>query len=53
MTTGIKLPPILRAVADLKPAKPILFAGLDDGAPVPPEQVAQRPAPVTARPLAV
>lgn len=41
VTTGIKLPPILRAVADLKPTKPILFAGLDDGAPVPPEQVAQ------------
>jgi hypothetical protein len=26
---GIKLPPILSAVGDLKPAKPVIFAGLD------------------------
>jgi len=29
VTVGIKLPPILRAVGDLKPAKPVIFAGLD------------------------
>lgn len=34
VTVGIKLPPILRAVADLKPAKPVIFAGLDEGAPI-------------------
>lgn len=32
VTVGIKLPPILRAVADFKPAKPVIFAGLDEGA---------------------
>ena len=35
VTVGIKLPPILRAVSELRPDKPILFAGLDEGAPVP------------------
>jgi acyl-CoA synthetase (NDP forming) len=34
VTIGIKLPPILRAVSELKPAKPVIFAGLDDGAVV-------------------
>jgi hypothetical protein len=32
VTVGIKLPPVLRAVSELKPAKPVIFAGLDDGA---------------------
>jgi len=41
VTVGIKLPPILRAVGDLKPQKPIIFAGLDEGAHVPPDYVAQ------------
>ena len=35
VTVGIKLPPILRAVDELRPDKPIIFAGLDEGAPVP------------------
>lgn len=35
VTVGIKLPPILRAVSELRPDKPIIFAGLDEGAPVP------------------
>ena len=34
-TIGIKLPPILKAVKDLKPSKPVIFAGLDEGAVVP------------------
>lgn len=29
---GIKLPPILRAVRELQPTKPVIFAGLDEGA---------------------
>lgn len=37
VTIGIKLPPILKAVRDLRPAKPVIFAGLDDGANVPAE----------------
>ncbi len=41
VTIGIKVPPILRAVRDLKPTKPVIFAGLDDGAPVPPEHIAE------------
>ena len=35
VTVGIKLPPILRAMSELRPDKPIIFAGLDEGAPVP------------------
>ncbi|PZU56986.1 MAG: CoA-binding protein [Sphingobium sp.] len=34
VTLGIKLPPILRAVGELKPSKPIIFAGLDEGAAI-------------------
>lgn len=34
VTVGIKLPPILRAVADLQPSKPVIFAGLDEGAEI-------------------
>jgi acyl-CoA synthetase (NDP forming) len=34
VTVGIKLPPILRAVRDLQPAKPVIFAGLDEGAAI-------------------
>lgn len=41
VTVGIKLPPILRAVSELTPDKPIIFAGLDEGAPVPPHQIDQ------------
>lgn len=41
VTVGIKLPPILRAVGDLKPTKPVIFAGLDEGAVVSPDYIAQ------------
>jgi acyl-CoA synthetase (NDP forming) len=34
VTMAIKLPPILRAVRELSPAKPVIFAGLDEGAPI-------------------
>lgn len=35
VTTAIKIPPILRAMTELKPAKPVIYAGLDEGADVP------------------
>ena len=41
VTIGIKLPPILRAVRELRPAKPVIFVGLDEGAPVSPADLAQ------------
>lgn len=34
VTVGIKLRPILRAVRDFMPAKPVIFAGLDEGAEI-------------------
>jgi len=34
-TIGIKLPPFLKAVKELKPSKPVVFAGVDEGAEVP------------------
>ncbi|MFZ2998608.1 acetate--CoA ligase family protein [Sphingobium sp.] len=34
VTVGIKLPPILRAVGELQPTKPVIFAGLDEGADI-------------------
>ena len=34
-TIGIKLPPFLKAVKELKPDKPVVFAGVDEGAEVP------------------
>ena len=39
-TASRKFPPITDAVRALDPTKPVLFAGLDDGAPVPPEYLA-------------
>lgn len=41
VTVGIKLPPILRAVGELKPAKPVIFAGLDEGADISQDYVDQ------------
>lgn len=38
-TSARKFPPIIDAVRLLQPEKPVIFAGLDDGAPVPPEYV--------------
>jgi acyl-CoA synthetase (NDP forming) len=38
-TANIKFPPIIETIAELKPNKPVIFAGLDDGAFVPPEYI--------------
>jgi acyl-CoA synthetase (NDP forming) len=38
-TATIKFPPIIRAIQELKPHKPVIFAGLDDGAFVPAEYI--------------
>lgn len=39
VTTGIKVPPLLRAL-DAGAGKAVIFAGLDEGAPIPAEEVA-------------
>ncbi|MEO8722548.1 MAG: acetate--CoA ligase family protein [Sphingobium sp.] len=39
-TCEIKFPPIIEAIRALKPGKPVIFAGMDDGAPVPAEYIA-------------
>lgn len=39
-TCARKFPPITAAVRALAPTKPLIFAGLDEGAPVPPEMIA-------------
>lgn len=41
ITSNIKFPSIISAVQDLKPRKPVIFAGLDEGAAVPPQYIAQ------------
>jgi acyl-CoA synthetase (NDP forming) len=33
-TSGLKLPPILEALKEIKPTKPVIFAGLDEGAKI-------------------
>ncbi|GAA0299120.1 acetate--CoA ligase family protein [Sphingomonas oligophenolica] len=38
-TSRLKFEPIIEAVKLLEPKKPVIFAGLDDGAPVPPAYV--------------
>ncbi len=38
-TARLKFEPIIAAIEALRPAKPVIFAGLDDGAPVPPAYV--------------
>ncbi len=38
-TSKLKFPPIIAAIEALKPEKPVIFAGLDEGAPVPEEYV--------------
>jgi acyl-CoA synthetase (NDP forming) len=40
-TSHIKFPAIISAIKDLKPLKPVIFAGLDEGAAVPPHYIAQ------------
>src|SRR6201994_610270 len=39
VTAKLKFPPILAAIEALRPAKRVVFAGLDEGAVVPPEYV--------------
>jgi acetate---CoA ligase (ADP-forming) len=38
-TVAIKLPPFLKAVEEYKPTKPVIFAGLDEGAAMPAEWI--------------
>jgi len=38
-TANIKMPPIIEAIDRIKPSKPVIYAGLDDGAAVPPEYI--------------
>jgi acyl-CoA synthetase (NDP forming) len=38
-TGDLKLPPILEAIEEVRPSKPVLFAGLDEGAPIAPSHV--------------
>lgn len=38
-TATLKFPPIIRAIEELKPHKPVIFAGLDDGAFVPAQYI--------------
>ena len=40
-TCAIKFPPIIEAIRNLAPEKPVIFAGLDDGAEVPAQFLAQ------------
>ncbi len=40
-TCAIKFPPIIDAIRKLQPQKPVIFAGLDDGAAVPEAYIAQ------------
>jgi acyl-CoA synthetase (NDP forming) len=40
-TVAIKLPPIMKAVNELKPNKPVIFAGLDEGAEMPTDWIDQ------------
>jgi len=39
-TSRLKFAPIIAAIETLKPHKPVIFAGMDDGAPVPAEYLA-------------
>jgi acyl-CoA synthetase (NDP forming) len=38
-TSDLKLPPILEAIRSVKPTKPVIFAGLDEGAQIPHQYV--------------
>ena len=38
-TSRLKFEPIIRAIEALQPEKPVVFAGLDEGAPVPPKYI--------------
>ena len=38
-TSGLKLPPIIEALKEIKPEKPVIFAGLDEGAQINPSYI--------------
>jgi acyl-CoA synthetase (NDP forming) len=40
-TSNLKFPPIIAAIETLRPQKPVIFAGLDDGAEVPKEFISR------------
>jgi acyl-CoA synthetase (NDP forming) len=40
-TSALKFPPIIAAMRTLSPAKPVVFAGMDDGSAVPAEYLSQ------------
>lgn len=40
-TSRLKFEPLIDAIETLRPSKPVIFAGLDEGAPVPPEYPAR------------
>jgi acyl-CoA synthetase (NDP forming) len=40
-TSNIKFPSIISAVQEFRPRKPVIFAGLDEGAAVPPQYIAR------------
>jgi acetate---CoA ligase (ADP-forming) len=40
-TSGLKLPPIIEALREIRPTKPVLFAGLDEGAKIDPHYISQ------------
>jgi acyl-CoA synthetase (NDP forming) len=40
-TSNLKFPPIIAAIEALRPQKPVIFAGLDDGAQVPQEFISR------------
>jgi acyl-CoA synthetase (NDP forming) len=40
-TSGLKFPPIIDAIRELRPSKPVIFAGLDEGAQILPAYIQQ------------
>jgi acetate---CoA ligase (ADP-forming) len=40
-TSALKLPPIIEALKEIRPTKPVLFAGLDEGAKIDPHYISQ------------
>ncbi|MEO8592874.1 MAG: acetate--CoA ligase family protein [Candidatus Solibacter sp.] len=40
-TAGLKIPPIIAALTEIRAEKPVLFACMDEGAPVPPAYIEQ------------
>jgi acetate---CoA ligase (ADP-forming) len=40
-TSGLKFPPIIDAIREARPSKPVVFAGLDEGAKILPEYIVE------------